>query len=501
MLKNARNYRDDLTKLFNDTWYDPKYQYYFSGDYHYDLNFGDSDENSRAFVSVDAAGNIVGFISYAYYGTTNRASQFGAMSFKDDTFSKYLFGKDLVKAIDDIFMIYHMDSLTFEVVVGNPVERSYDRLVSKCGGTINAYYHKIAKVKGILCDSKGYEIMREDYVAHRPLLFAKEFSCHVDGFYKNQKEYDKMIFNHHKEAVKEDEKFISKQETEFKERINAMKEKAEETNAVKEDEKFISKQETEFKERINAMKEKAEETNKEYYQMYEVIGLEEDDISLADLIALPLYSFKDNRLLISLLKDSKVMFYERNVYDNQMIFTRLGQLEEVINRAADLNEDSNTTVTFKYMNETKQIHTSDFSMMVFMDNSSKETKLMWKMYSKFQKEMNYNMDRAEWERKGAAVPEGYTVFKYEGKRYAYKALGDGPWAAECASVGLMNILKSHFIRSGKMEKWGNWPGSSYGGAWTSNVDSYGHHVGLGSSGTHHYYYDGSYNARFAVITL
>lgn len=98
------------------------------------------------------------------------------------------------------------------------------------------------------------------------------------------------------------------------------------------------------------------------------------------------------------------------------------------------------------------------------------------------------------------VPEGYTVFEYEGKRYAYKSLGDGPWTLECASVALMKVLRNYFIRSGKMEKWGNWPGSSYGGAWTSDVDSYGHHVGLGSSGTHHYYYD-SYNARFAVLPL
>ena len=98
------------------------------------------------------------------------------------------------------------------------------------------------------------------------------------------------------------------------------------------------------------------------------------------------------------------------------------------------------------------------------------------------------------------VPKGYTAFEYEGKRYAYRALGDGPWTPECASVELMKILKSHFIRSGKMEDGGYWPGSRYW-AWTSDVYSYGNHVFLDSDGGTNYDYDDDYNARFAVITL
>lgn len=98
------------------------------------------------------------------------------------------------------------------------------------------------------------------------------------------------------------------------------------------------------------------------------------------------------------------------------------------------------------------------------------------------------------------VPEGYTAFEYEGKRYAYKALGDGPWTPECASVKMMKVLRSYFIRSGKMEDGGYWPGSSYW-AWTSAVDSDGYHVFLDSDGGTNYNYDSDNLARFAVITL
>lgn len=99
------------------------------------------------------------------------------------------------------------------------------------------------------------------------------------------------------------------------------------------------------------------------------------------------------------------------------------------------------------------------------------------------------------------VLEGYTAFKYKGKRYAYKSLGDGPWTAECASVELMKVLRNYFIISGKMEKWGNWPGSSCFDAWASDVSSNGYHVVLYSYGDTVSIYDGHRYARFAVITL
>lgn len=98
------------------------------------------------------------------------------------------------------------------------------------------------------------------------------------------------------------------------------------------------------------------------------------------------------------------------------------------------------------------------------------------------------------------VPEGYTAFKYEGKRYAYKSLGDGPWTPECASLELIKVLRNYFISSGKMEERGGWPGSSFNYAWTSDVSFSGSHVELDSDGGTYYYGDG-YHARFAVLPL
>lgn len=99
------------------------------------------------------------------------------------------------------------------------------------------------------------------------------------------------------------------------------------------------------------------------------------------------------------------------------------------------------------------------------------------------------------------VPEGYTAFEYEGKRYAYKSLGDGSWTPECANLELMKVLKNYFISAGMMEEGGHWPGSGCNYAWTSDVDSVGDHVELYSNGNTFNYYDGNYSARFAVLPL
>lgn len=99
------------------------------------------------------------------------------------------------------------------------------------------------------------------------------------------------------------------------------------------------------------------------------------------------------------------------------------------------------------------------------------------------------------------VPEGYTAFKYEGKRYAYKSLGVGSWTPQCASLKLMKVLRNYFISSGKMEEGGCWPGSGYYWAWTGDVDSYDDHVELYSNGDTDSGDDFFLRPRFAVIPL
>lgn len=164
MLENAYLYEEQIKQAMYKIWYDPKYQYYFMGSYHSDfnLNHEEGDWHSREFASLDKNGNLLGLIGYHIDHEINGAAGFGAINFSDN---KIIFGMDLCQAIDDIFCKFGMNRLEFHVVIGNPIEKNYDRMAKKYGGRILCTRHDVARdLAGNLCDDKSYEIMRKDYL-------------------------------------------------------------------------------------------------------------------------------------------------------------------------------------------------------------------------------------------------------------------------------------------------------------------------------------------------
>lgn len=165
MLKNAYLYEEEIKRKSYEIWYDPKYQYYYSGPYHgeFSLNHdNDGDWSSRTFASVNSKGEVIGYMGYHINHEINGANSFGALNFSND---KITFGLDLAQCIDDIFCKFCMNRLEFNVIVGNPIERSYDRMVQKYGGRILCVRKQTAKdIAGNLLDDKVYEIVREDYL-------------------------------------------------------------------------------------------------------------------------------------------------------------------------------------------------------------------------------------------------------------------------------------------------------------------------------------------------
>lgn len=171
MLKNAYLYEEEIKQKMYGIWYDEKYQYYFMGAYHdeFELRHGDGgDWYCRTFASVDKHGQLLGMIGYKIDHEVDSASNFGAINFSDN---KIIFGQDLAQSIDDIFCKFGMNRVEFNVVIGNPIEKSYDKMVEKYGGRILCVRHDVAKdMAGNLHDDKAYEIMRTDYLKAKERL-------------------------------------------------------------------------------------------------------------------------------------------------------------------------------------------------------------------------------------------------------------------------------------------------------------------------------------------
>ena len=162
MLDIALKYKPLLEQAFVNTWHQEKYKYYNYSSYCSKIEIKDDTWNAHEFVSVNKQGNIIGFISYEINRCANSVGGLGIINFTDDQIT---FGKDVLEAMKDIFEKYNFNKLSFCVVVGNPIEATYDRLISKYGGRVVGiekqhtmlYDHK-------LYDVKRYEILREDYM-------------------------------------------------------------------------------------------------------------------------------------------------------------------------------------------------------------------------------------------------------------------------------------------------------------------------------------------------
>ena len=70
-----------------------------------------------------------------------------------------------MQVIKDIFEKFNFNKMNFGVVIGNPVEKSYDRLVERYGGRIVGIKERETKLfDNQYYDVKEYEILKENYL-------------------------------------------------------------------------------------------------------------------------------------------------------------------------------------------------------------------------------------------------------------------------------------------------------------------------------------------------
>ena len=168
MLDIALKYVDKLKMLYINTWHNEKYKYYNYQCFWKMPTFDESTWDGHDFVSLDKNGEIIGAIGYSINRPTESVCGLGILSFTDEPTLE--FGKDVLQAIKDIFEKYNFRKLSFCVVIGNPIEATYDRLCEQYGGRIVG----IEKQETKLCDNKyydvkRYEILRADYLKARNL--------------------------------------------------------------------------------------------------------------------------------------------------------------------------------------------------------------------------------------------------------------------------------------------------------------------------------------------
>lgn len=162
MLDIAINHEEELKQLFRSVWFKDKYKYWNCDNYYEDWRAEESTWVNHQFASV-RNGSVIGYIGYMI----NRAGQDEAYNLNIINFEErpsITFAKDLGQALEDSFERYKFRKLSFSVVIGNPIEKSYDKMCEKYGGRIVGVKRKqVRLIDGELYDEKLYEILREDY--------------------------------------------------------------------------------------------------------------------------------------------------------------------------------------------------------------------------------------------------------------------------------------------------------------------------------------------------
>ena len=163
-LVNAKLYEEQIRQKMWEIWYDEKYQYYFGDSWRNDFSLADNngDYQKRAFAVLNNNDELIGYISYSVDNELRIAQWFGAINFSND---KFTFGKALRQVITDCFLKFGMEVVEWNVICGNPIESSYDRMCEKLGGHIIGIRHRRAlDLAGNVHDDKTYEILREDFL-------------------------------------------------------------------------------------------------------------------------------------------------------------------------------------------------------------------------------------------------------------------------------------------------------------------------------------------------
>jgi len=171
MIDIANKYADELKKKFFDTWGKERYKYWQINGYDKGCpEFPETNYGEVHFV-IKNADEIIGYVSYNINRQTRCVWGFEAVNFSDN---KTLFGLSLFRILKNVFEKDGFNKINFNVVIGNPIEKSYDKFIELYGGRIVGVYNEdIIISDGTLCDYKLYEIMKVDYLRNKKLLTNK----------------------------------------------------------------------------------------------------------------------------------------------------------------------------------------------------------------------------------------------------------------------------------------------------------------------------------------
>lgn len=163
MLDLAINHAPELQAKYRATIFDERYKFYRrtpGGDF--SLPIAANSWESLQFVSLDESG-VIGYLSAKVNRLTKTGYDIEAIHFSP--IQSPTFTQDMFNFFTALFSAFGMNRLTWSVVVGNPAESFYDRLVDSVGVRIvGTFRDEVMLPDGQLYNLKYYEHFKDDFL-------------------------------------------------------------------------------------------------------------------------------------------------------------------------------------------------------------------------------------------------------------------------------------------------------------------------------------------------
>lgn len=166
MLDFAINHEVDLGKNMRSIMFNDKFKFENFGSYYDDFKLDKTIAwNNIQCVSYDECREkVIGYMAICVDRDAGNLTSLRIINFSD---KQELFAIDLKKFLLNLVKREDFKKITFSVIVGNPIEKTYDKLIKKYGGRIVGVYEKDIKLNdGKIYDKKVYEIFTEE-IRHR----------------------------------------------------------------------------------------------------------------------------------------------------------------------------------------------------------------------------------------------------------------------------------------------------------------------------------------------
>lgn len=153
----AQLHEEEIKRKLIACWYDPKYIYYFGGNYRVN-QIGDNADWRRDYALVDKDGNVSGYFSYNYDECSKSMHNFGLIDFSGN-------GQELVRqALEHIRGMFEKGAQRLEIMCfgDSPACRLYDFYMKRCGGRQVGKLTRAWYFDGKYHDSIIYELLAEN---------------------------------------------------------------------------------------------------------------------------------------------------------------------------------------------------------------------------------------------------------------------------------------------------------------------------------------------------